>query len=145
MSDFDWESEVRRTMHPDATAEDYVRGLISEAGELADLLKRSRRENVPLDRALVLEEWGDILWYACALELRPSDNLPARPDGDVRPHLYAVAQVRHAASVMLGDEITGPRDWERYDAEARAVCVAKLRARYPDGFERGVKVGRDEP
>lgn len=32
-------------------------------------------------------------------------------------------------------------DWE---ADARAVCVAKLRARYPDGFAAGVKVGRDE-
>lgn len=47
MPALDWEAEVRRTMRPDATMEDYVLGLVSEIGELADLLKRSRREGEP--------------------------------------------------------------------------------------------------
>lgn len=147
MSGFEWTAEVRRTMRPDATMEDYVLGMISELGELADLLKRSRREGVPLDRARVLEEWGDILWYQEALDvlridLDRSDEVPDVVDDHV---VHVVAWIKRAASRMLGDEVREWCDWSRLQGEARACCVAKLRRRYPDGFVAGVKVGRSEP
>lgn len=147
MSGFDWTQEVRRTMRPDAEAEDYVLGLVSELGELADLLKRSRREGVTLDRARVMEEWGDVLWYQEALDvlridLDRKDEVPDVVDERI---VYVVAWVKRVASLMLRDEVREWCDWSRYQDEARAVCVAKLRARYPDGFVRGVKVGRSEP
>jgi len=134
-------------MRPGATMEDYVLGMISELGELADILKRSRREGVPLDRARVMEEWGDVLWYQEALDvlrivLGRDDEVP----GMVDDHLvYVVAWVKRTSSRMLRDEVREWCDWSRYQDEARAICVAKLRARYPDGFVAGVKVGRDEP
>jgi len=147
MSGFEWTAEVRRTMRPDAEAEDYVLGLVSELGELADLLKRSRREGVPLDRARVLEEWGDVLWYQEALDvlridLGRCDVVPHMADDHV---VYVVAWVKRVASLMLRDELRRWSDWSRLQDEARAICVAKLRKRYPDGFVAGVKAGRDEP
>ena len=40
------------------------KGLVTEAGELTDALKRVLIYGKPLDRTNVLEEIGDILWYA---------------------------------------------------------------------------------
>ena len=40
-----------------------VLGIVSEAGELADQLKRHVMYQQPLDRTNVLEEIGDIEWY----------------------------------------------------------------------------------
>lgn len=143
MSGSEWTAEVRRTMRPGATMEDYILGMISELGELADLLKRSRREGVPLDRARVMEEWGDVLWYQEACDILVLTGIA---DGDKCGGRVAswATWVQLLAAKALGDEIAEWCDWSRYQDEARAVCVAKLRARYPDGFVAGVKVGRDE-
>src|ERR1043166_6531999 len=38
-------------------------GLAGEAGEVADLVKKSQYENGDLDVRKMLEELGDVLWY----------------------------------------------------------------------------------
>lgn len=42
-------------------------GLTSEAGEVADLLKRVHRDHVAVDRSKLCEELGDVLWYVAQL------------------------------------------------------------------------------
>lgn len=139
MSGFEWTAEVRRTMRPDATMEDYVLGMIRELAELADLLKRVRREDVPLDRARVLGQWGDIMWYQEACDILVLDGIADKYEDWVAS--WATSVQRLAAKALRDQSHTS----SRYQGEARAACVAKLRARYPDGFVAGVKVGRDEP
>ena len=38
-------------------------GLCGEAGEVADLIKKSFMQGHPIDRAHIAEELGDVLWY----------------------------------------------------------------------------------
>ena len=47
--------------------EHYVTGLGTEAGELLDAFKKNRVYKEPLDSINVLEEVGDIVWYASGL------------------------------------------------------------------------------
>lgn len=45
-------------------------GLCGEAGEVADLIKKSLYKNTPIDREKILLELGDVVWYlelACDL------------------------------------------------------------------------------
>lgn len=44
-------------------------GLSSEAGEVADLLKKEQTAGVPITNEKLLEELGDVLWYV-ALALK---------------------------------------------------------------------------
>jgi len=44
-----------------------VLGLVGEAGEVADLVKKSQYEGRTLDRERVVEELGDVLWYLASL------------------------------------------------------------------------------
>ena len=49
-------------------------GLAGEAGEFVDKIKKSWRNQAPLDRDAALRELGDVLWYitACARDLGSS-------------------------------------------------------------------------
>ena len=69
-------------------------GLVGEAGELAEMVKKEIGHGHPQDRAALAKELGDILWY-----------------------------VAHNAS-LLGLDLD----------EIAEQNIAKLRARYPDGF-----------
>ena len=80
-----------------ATKEDLlhaVLGMVTEAAELADAIKKEYAYGKPIDNVNIIEELGDILWY------------------------IAMA-TRH-----LGTSFENLFD----------VNIAKLRARYPDGF-----------
>jgi NTP pyrophosphatase (non-canonical NTP hydrolase) len=69
-------------------------GLAGEAGEVADLIKKVIYHNKPLDRAALIRELGDVLWYLEALMIAIDTNTE----------------------------------------EVQVVNIAKLRARYPNGF-----------
>jgi len=69
-------------------------GLVCEAGEVGDILKKVIFHRHPLDKAKVEKELGDVLWYLAALATELDIDL---------------------------------------DAVAEAN-IAKLRARYPNGF-----------
>jgi NTP pyrophosphatase (non-canonical NTP hydrolase) len=71
-------------------------GIAGEAGEVADLIKKYLGHGHCLDRAKVMLELGDVLWYVAALA------------ETVGTDLESVAQAN----------------------------IAKLRARYPNGFEK---------
>lgn len=55
--------------HPDPTvARLYFSGaLCGEAGEAFEVVKKSVRDEVPLDREKLVKELGDTLWYLAAI------------------------------------------------------------------------------
>ena len=40
-------------------------GIIGEVGEVIDCIKKSMRDEVPINREHLKEELGDVLWYVC--------------------------------------------------------------------------------
>jgi NTP pyrophosphatase (non-canonical NTP hydrolase) len=44
-----------------------VLGLCGEAGELADLWKKHKHQSHPYERSKMIDELGDVLWYAAVL------------------------------------------------------------------------------
>ena len=42
-------------------------GIVGEVGEVIDCIKKSMRDEVPIDREHLKEELGDVLWYICNL------------------------------------------------------------------------------
>lgn len=42
-------------------------GLTGEAGEVADLVKKFERHAKPFDRARIIDELGDVLWYLAVM------------------------------------------------------------------------------
>ena len=79
-------------------------GLVGEAGECADLLKKHLFHGHPLDAVKLTKELGDVLWY--------------------------IAVMAHEIGV---------------DLEVVAMMnVAKLKARYPEGFTEEKSLNRGE-
>jgi len=52
-----------------------VLGLVGEAGEIAEKVKKSIRDKVPLDRDAMVKELGDVLFYVTALANHIDANL----------------------------------------------------------------------
>lgn len=42
-------------------------GIVGEVGEVIDCIKKSMRDEAPVDYEHVKEELGDVLWYICNL------------------------------------------------------------------------------
>lgn len=77
-------------------------GLAGETGEVVDLVKKVEFHGKPLDRAALVKELGDVLWYLTALRLFEGITLD----------------------------------------EVMTTNVAKLRARFPDGFSHAAANAR---
>ena len=52
-----------------------VLGLVGEAGEIAEKVKKSIRDKVPLNRSDMIKELGDVLFYVTALANHFDSNL----------------------------------------------------------------------
>jgi len=52
-----------------------VLGLVGEAGEIAEKVKKSVRDKVPLNRADMIKELGDVSFYVAALANHLESNL----------------------------------------------------------------------
>lgn len=58
-------------------------GIAGEAGEVADVVKKSTFHGHPVDRAKVAEELGDLLWYASWLADLHSLTLAGIAEGNI--------------------------------------------------------------
>lgn len=104
----EYQARALRTSRKDMDARQHlingVLGLVGEAGEVADLVKKHYyQDGRRLDEHL-LEELGDVLWY--------------------------IAEIASAMGYDLDD--------------VAYQNVAKLRRRYPDGFEADRSLHREE-
>ncbi|MDF1502815.1 nucleoside triphosphate pyrophosphohydrolase family protein [Roseisolibacter sp. H3M3-2] len=67
----DYQQLAARTIRPGRPAEqalaNWALGLTGEAGEVAEHVKKHLFHGAPLDRAAVVKELGDILWYVAAM------------------------------------------------------------------------------
>lgn len=79
-------------------------GLVGEAGECSEAIKKHLFHGHPLDRQALAKELGDVLWYVAML----------------------------ADSCGLSFDSIAERN------------VAKLRARYPEGFSASASVNRND-
>jgi hypothetical protein len=109
-----------------------VLGLVSELGEVADVLKKAIRNGTPKDevRRRLVDEIGDVLWYSAMIQ--HEGGLPAI-DHELSPWLEYVAR-----GISVADLLGFARVF--YDItveECRIANIAKLR----DRAARGVIAG----
>lgn len=77
-------------------------GLAGEAGEVADIIKKSQYRNGRLDRKRIREELGDVLWYLTAIADEMGVSLEDLAIANVEklekrhPERYDVLKVRFA-------------------------------------------------
>ncbi|HEY0735104.1 MAG TPA: nucleoside triphosphate pyrophosphohydrolase family protein [Herpetosiphonaceae bacterium] len=104
----EYQDLARRTLSQDLDERERLAmtalGLVGEAGECSEAIKKHLFHGHPLDRPALAKELGDVLWYVAML----------------------------ADSCGLS-----------FDAIAEQN-VAKLRARYPEGFSAAASVNRGE-
>jgi NTP pyrophosphatase (non-canonical NTP hydrolase) len=135
-------------------------GLIGEAGEIADLIKKHRHHGHPLDRDKVIDECGDLLWYVAqmcsVLEYEISYGFVGKKGFGLSIGVYALRlgrnvgivaeqvdrEYRHIDTSVVGafldDHIDSTLD------EAQQRNIEKLRRRYPNGFSSEASLNRAE-
>lgn len=74
-----------------------VLALCGEAGELANVLKKSLRKGVEPDREKMLDELGDVLWYAAAVASELEKTLEQVAQGNLTK-----LAARRAARKVIG-------------------------------------------
>lgn len=144
---------------PELRFENACLGLIGELGEVAEHYKKAKFHGKPLDPVKVLEEIGDLYWYgaqACdALGLNPASIFGSEPIDETGFDSTSACIIR--ASYWLNRfTACAPIDAPESDEELREAFtymrvliarlgstqeavmeanIAKLRARWPDGFK----------
>lgn len=70
----DYQRDALRTAQPAVSTDPhlavlagYALGVVGEAGEVADHVKKALLQGHPLDVAHVVKELGDVLWYVAAI------------------------------------------------------------------------------
>jgi NTP pyrophosphatase (non-canonical NTP hydrolase) len=73
-------------------------GLVGEAGEIANKIKKTLRGDKPIDRDMLADEIGDVLWYLAAL----ANDLDLSLDDIARRNVEKLSD-RKARGVIKGD------------------------------------------
>lgn len=148
-----------------------VLGMITEAGELGDAIKKERVYAKPIDAINLMEEVGDNLWYANLLAHVEGYDLGAdcralvgEVDGSALSSFDLVVALSGSAAaagacVALGHEhlldlhdqfnyfmgalqLVADR-WGFTMEQAAETNIAKLKKRYPEGFNSHDALNRD--
>lgn len=145
-------------------------GLVGEGGEVCDLVKKHVLHGHALDKAKLIKELGDVLWYNIALRLDTGGEVPTHWDGCdwiEKPTAADLARVALDVSDYAGnakgaiDQRPIDAGWlaealndQLYELAALAAAVgvdlahvaaqniAKLRARFPEGFTAAASLAR---
>jgi NTP pyrophosphatase (non-canonical NTP hydrolase) len=122
-------------------------GLVGEIGEIADLIKKRKYQGHVVPSARVLEEIGDALWYAAVYLDAFGRELNAVPSpwwGTAESLVLSTAEMManirdpdmaEGAALYFVDQLAALAVLEGGTIEdVAAANIAKLRARYPEGF-----------
>lgn len=66
LSIHEYQTQMMRTYKPNRLM-NHILGLVGEAGEVAELIKKDQYHAKPYDRNTMKDELGDVLWYLTAL------------------------------------------------------------------------------
>ncbi len=163
MNEIEYAAEVQRTFSPSMTVSSIRLGLIGEAGEVADLVKKSIERTQPVDREAMVKELGDVLWYTVAKIVKVFGALDSnRETFDLEIHTdeelvillcssaFSLGQAKYpfetvnpeariwAAVREFGLRMTPTADM----SEIMQANVDKLRKRYPNGFSAEASVAK---
>lgn len=154
---------------PDSTyLTGHLLGLVGESGEVCDLVKKHVLHGHALDREKLIKELGDVLWYNIALRLDAGREVPQHwnghdwiepPDaGDIANEALELfdhsGNVRMALSDLPPASVDYALNEQLYTlATLASVCgvdlahvaeqnIAKLRARFPEGFTAAASQAR---
>lgn len=165
----DYLNSVRRTIAPNHTPATTRLGLRGETGEVCDLIKKWTGHGVKEDREKILKELGDCTWYAAAKLIESPLTEEERADLLEGPskfptilnerdliHFAETAQdagieFAHTSRVSLLFDSgtlfvmllkTLAHRFGYTLGEVFAANSAKLRARYPDGFNTAASLAK---
>lgn len=112
---------IARRMADNPAILHYVLGIVTEAGELADAVKKALIYGRDLDKVNLLEEVGDLQWYEARLL-------------DFLGHTFADARARNIAKLRR----RYPDGFTEQDATVRDLAAERqtLEGPQPDGFDR---------
>lgn len=79
-----FETHVRNTSAGDVNYEEGIIGMCSESGEVLDILKKYNFQGHEIDRAHLIEEIGDVLWYLTETALAIDCTLEDIMDANVK-------------------------------------------------------------
>lgn len=139
-------------------------GMVGEVGELVDLLKKVWHHEHPLNKEHVLKECGDILWYLTEYlrqtGMRPSKNVLEGEiicSNEFRTNLKTcvggafnfMCKPISAYNSQIADKfiwgIAGIASGFGYSlSDVMEANIAKLSARYPEGFTPEASMNRKE-
>jgi NTP pyrophosphatase (non-canonical NTP hydrolase) len=145
---------MRTKSHPDPNC-DYLElariGLIGELGEIAEMVKKDKYHGKMIDRAELLKECGDFMWYLalycdvtdtnmedstknieamssaeiCIMLLNPVSIIACH---GIDKSLWAVFSCIYLMHTLL-------YSYEYTLSDALELNIAKLKLRYPNGFD----------
>jgi len=132
-------------------------GLIGEFGEVVEIIKKAEHHGHQLDRAKLASEIGDVMWYIAEGASINDEELSTHGlDYDKWSVVYIAQSIAsQAASLQNG----GGDYHEHLVAQMQTLCrrygidfddvlvknIAKLEARYPEGFCEAASVARSDP
>lgn len=155
MNSLDYLCEVRRTMSPATTSTTILLGLLGESGEVCDLVKKVTAHGHPIERDKFVKELGDVLWYVGAAVMQEhgsglnalhhmgpvtinNDSLKGLAiDLSERARDLGVQGPKASSRVVIGtiQAIGALLNPPAPLSEIMETNVAKLRARYPEGWD----------
>lgn len=135
----------------EATVRWNITGLLGEVGELVDVVKKDVFHQHPTSPDVYKKEVGDILWYwaaCCTKEGAAANSMATYPDDhSYRPPSYgrAISHTNYLFSLieLFAHLRSFVEEFMPFTLEeAAAHNIAKLLARYPNGFDPGDSVKR---
>jgi len=84
----EYQIEAMKTANPKNNQQDKVMygilGLFGESGEVAEMLKKSLRDGIELNRENLVKELGDVLWYMAYICNTFDIDMQDAADGNIK-------------------------------------------------------------